>query len=171
MESKSKIVFELSSTYAARIMTADDVNIIYELSLGNALFYQYCPPFVTKESIEEDMKALPPGMSYDDKFYVGFFKESKLIAVMDFVFNYPNEETVFIGLFMVDKSEQGKGVGSQIIDECSHCVRKKGYRFLRLAYAKGNPQSEAFWKKNGFESTGMESNKGSYTAVVLQKEI
>lgn len=93
MESKSKIVFELSSTYAVRIMTADDVNIIYELSLENALFYQYCPPFVTKESIEEDMKALPPGMSYDDKFYVGFFKESKLIAVMDFVFDYPNEET------------------------------------------------------------------------------
>ena len=59
---------------------------------------------VTLESIREDMKVLPPGKSGEDKFYVGFFDGSMLTAVMDLILKYPNDETAFIGLFMVDSA-------------------------------------------------------------------
>lgn len=36
---------------------------------------------------------------------------------MDFVYAYPDEETVFIGLFMVDPAYQRKGIGSHIVTE------------------------------------------------------
>ena len=44
--------------------------------VGILFFYQYHPPFVTKESVLKDMKALPSGKNYDDKFYVGFLKRN-----------------------------------------------------------------------------------------------
>lgn len=164
-------IAKLSSQYTVREMTPEDVDDIYELSVGNPMYYQYCPPFVTRESILEDMRALPPGMTYDDKFYIGFYKNKKLIAVMDLIFNYPNTDTAFIGLFMMSETEQGKGIGSCIVKECARSIRSQGYRFIRLGFVKGNPQSEAFWRKNGFLPTGVETDNGRYTVVLMQKEL
>ncbi len=164
-------ITELSLQYTVREMTLEDVDLIYELSLGNPMFYQYCPPFVTKESIRKDMKALPPRTTYNDKFYIGFFKEGRFIAIMDLIFNYPDPRTAFLGLFMVSKEEQGKGTGSKIISECFRYIKNLGYHFIRLGFAKGNPQSEAFWKKNGFVKTGIETDNGSCTVVMMQKNL
>lgn len=159
----------LSSQYTVRRMTESDIDRIYELSVGNPLFYQYCPPFVTKESIRKDMEALPPGTTGEDKFYVGFFEDGRLIAVMDLVLNYPDARTSFIGLFMMAREKQGQGIGSRIVSGCASYIRSLGYEFIRLGYAKGNPQSESFWKKNGFAETGVEADNGAYTVVVMQR--
>lgn len=90
---------------------------------------------------------------------------------MDLILNYPDEHTAFIGLFMMDKTEQGKGIGSCIVDECFQFIQSQGYYFIRLGFAKGNPQSEAFWKKNGFMKTDIEYDNGNYTVVVMQKKL
>ena len=86
----------ISCKYDVRRLTENDVDEIYELSIENPLFYKYCPPFVTKESILEDMKALPSKMTYKDKYYIGFWEGETLIAVMDFITNYPNDNTVLL---------------------------------------------------------------------------
>ena len=144
-------ISRLSQRYRVRRLTAADVDAIYELSRENPLFYQYCPPFVTKESILNDMAG------------------EKLIAVLDLILGYPNAATAFIGLFMMAKSEQGQGAGSRIITECAAFLREEHFHFIRLAYAKGNPQSRAFWKKNQFTETGIVSQEATYTAVIMQR--
>ena len=63
----------LSADFKIRKLDKNDVDIIYNLSSKNKIFYQYHPPFVTKESIEEDIEALPPNKSVKDKYYMGFF--------------------------------------------------------------------------------------------------
>ena len=162
---------ELSTKYHVRRLEKEDISAVLELSMGNPMFYQHCPPLATKESILADMNALPPGTSPSDKYYVGFFEEDELIAEMDLVLNYPNKQTAFIGLFMMKKERQKTGIGSDIVRECLQAVKGHGYRFARLAFAKGNLQSEAFWKKNGFEKTGIESDCGNYIAVVMEREL
>lgn len=47
---------------------------ILRLSESNPMFYEYCPPFVTRESILNDMKALPQGKTDAEKYYIGFLK-------------------------------------------------------------------------------------------------
>lgn len=42
------------------------------------------------------VRALPPRMTYDDKYYVGFWDGQRLVAVMDLVSNYPDENTVLL---------------------------------------------------------------------------
>lgn len=65
----------LSKEYKVRMLNINDVDSIYDMSCENKIFYKYHPPFVTKRSIVDDMKALPPNKSYDDKYYIGFLRE------------------------------------------------------------------------------------------------
>ena len=159
----------ISDEYEVRRLGEGDVDEIYALSAGNPLFYRYCPPFVTRESILEDMAALPPRTTKEDKFYIGFFREGKLSAIMDLVFGYPDEKTAFLGLFMVRADMQGRGVGSAVMGDALRFIGEQGYEKVSLAFAAGNPQSEAFWVKNGFRHTGREVCCGEYTAVMMEK--
>lgn len=65
-----------SDQYKVRKLTRQDIDEIYQLMSKNSLYYEYCPPFVTRESIREDM---------GDKYYVGFYQDKKLAAVMDLI--------------------------------------------------------------------------------------
>ncbi len=62
----------LSSRYGARRLCDSDVGAVYRLSAGNPIFYKYCPPCVTLESIREDMKVLPPGKAEKINFTLDF---------------------------------------------------------------------------------------------------
>ncbi len=120
-----------SDRYSVRRMTVDDVMQVFELCKENTLYYKYCPPFVTEESILDDMNALPKGKSKKDKYYVGFFAGSDLIAVLDLINAYPDESTVFIGFFMTNKSIQNQGIGTQIVQELSRSLKNQGYEHIR----------------------------------------
>ena len=162
---------EWTTKFEIRKLNESDIDAVYKIMQGNPLYFQHCPPMATHKSILDDMKALPPRTTCDDKYYIGFYKEDCLVAVMDLILNFPNKETVFIGFFMMNKEFQGKGLGTEIIKECFKSLKAEGYQYIRLGFAKGNPQSEAFWMKNGFERTGVEDVQERYTVVVLQKEL
>ena len=143
---------KLSTVYNIRRMGENDVPLILDLENGNQLYFNYCPPKPSKQSVLNDLKALPEGKNIDDKFYIGFFKENRLVAIMDFIVSFPIKETIYIGLFMMDCKESGQGKGS-------------------LAYMKGNPQSKRFWEKCGFTETGIERENEHGKAVVLEKTL
>ncbi|VJY24321.1 GNAT family acetyltransferase [Streptococcus pneumoniae] len=103
------------------------------------------------------MLCLPEGKAKADKFFVGFWNGFwngfDLVAVMDFVYAYPDEETVFIGLFMVDQAYQRKGIGSHIVTEA-------------LAYFAKN-----FRKARFFKSIGCEVKQELYTVVIVEQSL
>lgn len=164
-------IYQISNKYAVQKLTINDIDIIYNLMKGNPLFYEFCPPFVTKEAIMEDFIALPPNVLMENKYYIGFFEEGKLVAIMDLILKYPNIDTAFIGLFMMDKNEQGKGTGSNIISDCANFLKEEGFSRIRLAYTKGNPQSSSFWRKNYFVETGETSETTNYTAILMERQL
>ncbi|MCH5199682.1 MAG: GNAT family N-acetyltransferase [Oscillospiraceae bacterium] len=164
-------LYHLSAEYFVRKLNNDDINIIYNVCMGNTLFYRFHPPLATKESIMEDMQALPPDKGYDDKFYIGFFKSDKLVALMDFIRDYPEEKVIFIGFFMVDQEYHGKGVGTRIIDECCFYWKSIGYQRVRLGIDKGNPQSSAFWRKNNFVKTSENRSNKAYDYVLMERAL
>ena len=161
----------LSTKYMVRKLNNADIEKVYEVMQGNPLFFQYCPPMATEQSIADDMRALPPRTTEDDKYYVGYFEGETLVAVIDLIFNFPNQETAFIGFFMMNREYQGKGLGTEIMEACYELLVAEGYRYVRLGFAKGNPQSEHFWTKNGFVRTGVEDVQARYTVVVMEKQL
>lgn len=112
---------------------------------------------------------MPPNKSMQDKYYLGFFNDKELIAVMDVIEGYPSKETIFWGLFMMASDYAGKGLGSQIVQECLRALKEQGFLAVRLAYRKENPQSKAFWEKCGFLPTGVETQNGQGIVVVMEK--
>lgn len=161
----------ISKTYNIKILEDTNIDEIYELCKENKVFYKYCPPFVTKDTIKEDMNALPPNKTYIDKYYIGFYSCDSLIAVMDLILNYPNDKSVLVGFFMVDVKYQGRNIGSNIIKEFCEYMKSLGYVNVRLGYASGNKQSESFWLKNGFVSTGKSNKEPNYTINILNKTL
>ena len=69
---------------------------------------------------------------------------------MDLIDGYPGKDTAFIGFFMVRTAVQQFGIGSRIISDTADYLKKTGKTAIQLGIDKGNPQSTAFWKKNGF---------------------
>ena len=161
----------LSKQYIVRPLTDEDTDTVFRLCRENTLYYEYCPPFVTPDSIRRDMRALPPRKTMEDKHYLGFFDGKELIAVLDLIDGYPDPETAFFGFFMTDVRTQGRGAGSRLSGEICEELKNQGYREVRLCRVKGNPQPEAFWRKNGFSETGLSYDTNGYTAIVLRKEL
>ena len=140
----------LSSKYDVKELGDSDIHDILNLCRENKLYYEYCPPMVTEESIKKDMTTLPPNTKISDKYYIGFYNEEKLIAVMDLIDGYPEQKIAYIGFFMTNVTIQKRGVGSEIISELCDYLKQKGFASIRLAWVKGNPQAEHFWLKNKF---------------------
>lgn len=162
---------QLSKKYQVRKITKGDVEKVYQLFLGNPLYFKHIHEEPSIASIFQDMKALPNGKTMQDKYFMGFFNGDELIAVMDLIVEYPNEKTIFIGLFMVESKYSGKGLGSQIINDCLLEIKNQAYLFVRLGYMETNPQAKAFWEKCGFLETGIKTHNGQGMVVVMEKAL
>ena len=143
-------ITRLSSRYAVRFMRDSDADRILDLCLQNTQYYQYCGKQPSKELILNDLHITPPGIKMSSKYYVGFYENRVLVAIMDLIIGYPSNDSGFIGFFMMNKQLQGRQIGSGIIQEVCQYLKEIGMKTLRLGMDKENPQSNHFWKKNGF---------------------
>lgn len=152
----------LSARYAVRRLGPEDVGSVFALCAGNPQYYRYSPAELSEAQILSDMALLPPRTLPSQKHYVGYYDADALAAVMDLIDGYPDPETAFIGFFMVAKERQGRGVGGAIVAEALEQLRAWRFRAARLCIDVGNPQSNAFWRKNGFAIlTRIERKNGS----------
>ncbi len=141
---------KLSGKFSVRKLEENDLEEIRQICLSNPQFYEYTQARPEYDDIKHDMQVCPDGKSQDDKYYVGFFDDQSMIAVMDLIDGYPDEKTAFIGFFMMRRDAQGKGTGSAVISEVCSYLKDAGFAAVRLCINKGNPQSTHFWAKNGF---------------------
>ena len=161
---------KLNSRYTVRRLGDADADEILALCRENTQFYAYCQAQPTKEQVQSDLRLLPPGVARADKYYLGFYQGNTLIAVMDLVDGYPEKGTAFIGFFMMKKALQGQGLGSSIIEETAAYLKATGKTAIRLAIDKDNPQSNHFWKKNGF-LVCKEVERDGWTLLVAEKAL
>jgi len=112
---------------------------------------------------------LPPSKGAADKYFIGIFGDNFLVAVMDLIERYPDNRTAFIGLLMVSKSYQRKGIGTYITKALSQTLGAEGYLRIQLGYVKTNLSARSFWLKQGFQPTGAESVREYYTVIEAEK--
>lgn len=163
-------ISKLSKRYSVRILEEADIEMLVEICKQNTVFYEYTEARPTKENILDDMKATPPGIDMQDKYYFGFFDDRELVAIMDLIDEYPKAEIAYIGFFMMNPQYQGKQIGTAIIDEVIDYLLSTGKTSVRLAIDKGNPQSTHFWKKNGFDVLS-EADVNGWTKLVAERKL
>jgi ribosomal protein S18 acetylase RimI-like enzyme len=99
---------------------------------------------------------VPEGRSPDDKVAFGVWADDELVGLFDLLLRYPDEETVYLGLLLVDHARQGQGIGTaacQALDR-EVAARWPWARRLRLSVVRTNDQVLGFWRRMGFTETG-----------------
>ena len=143
-------ISKLSNRYSVRILEEADIEMLVEICKQNTVFYEYTEARPTNENILDDMKATPPGIDMQDKYYFGFFDGRELVAM--------------------NPQYQGKQIGTAIIDEVIDYLLSTGKTSVRLAIDKGNPQSTHFLKKNGFDVLS-EADVNGWTKLVEERKL
>lgn len=161
---------QTNPTLSSHPLVDSDRPAVLDLYLSNPQYFEHFPPSPSLASIAADMTALPPGKSPADKHYLGYFAGEQLVAVLDWIADYPRSGTAFIGLLMVAIAEQGQGLGSSLVRELLEKLAQD-YQTCRLAVVNSNGQAKAFWLKNGFALTGETKTLPADDVVFLEKNL
>ena len=99
---------------------------------------------------------VPDGKSPDDKAPFGVWDDDELVGLLDLLLRYPDDETLYIGLLLIDRGRQGQGIGTAAYRALERDVlpRWPWVRRLRLSVVRGNDQVLGFWRRLGFTETG-----------------
>ncbi|WP_229028490.1 hypothetical protein [Anaerococcus vaginalis] len=90
------IIKNMSKTYNVEKLTENDIETIYRLCQGNKLYYRYCQAEISREQILRDLYLRPEGVHEDDKYYLGFFKDELLVAVLDILKAIQTKKSVLL---------------------------------------------------------------------------
>ena len=159
------------SIYKIQKLEEKDIKDIYNLCKENTKYYEYYKEKPTFYNIKEIFTAIPHNMTIKDKFFIGFYKDNKLISILDLITNYPNENSAYIGLFMINKSIQNKGIGSKIIEELCNTLKNQGFNNIELAYIEDNIEAKNFWLKNKFLHNNKSYELDNYNVVCMFKKL
>lgn len=108
----------------------------------------------TPEAAKDTLTELPPGCGYHQKFVFLIELQNQYIGVSDLVLRYPDNETAFLGLLLLNEDFQGKGMGRQAYQLHEQFARENNFHKIRLAVVETNPVLD-FWRKLGFQETGI----------------
>lgn len=154
-----------------RKIREEDLQDVWKLCLGNEEYYRYLHESPTMENLRADLYAMPPGKTLADKYFVGFYEGTHLVAILDLIINYPNDRTGYIGWLIVDQSEQGKGIASQIVEMLCARLQATGYQKIELGCIQGYTHAQNFWRKHGFLPNGRMKEMNDVTIQVLSKAL
>ncbi|MGL4624421.1 MAG: GNAT family N-acetyltransferase [Culicoidibacterales bacterium] len=163
---------QISTQYQVKRLLRADSEAVYELCATNPQYYHYlCEP-LTYEGVIAGIESFPPGKEVSDKYFLGFYTQAgQLVAILDLIWQYPNQQTAYIGLLMTDKNYQNQQVSSQIIQELSVYLRQKEISRIRLGCIEANQQAKCFWQKNHFNDTGEQKEFLNYNVHILERKL
>ncbi|MBO7246129.1 MAG: GNAT family N-acetyltransferase, partial [Clostridia bacterium] len=79
-------------------------------------------------------------------------KAGKGAAYLSLFEGYPEEKTLYIGLFLVDKSFQRNSFGTVIMQAVIDQGFSSGYSAVKLSVQDNNKSGYPFWSKLGFKA-------------------
>lgn len=123
------------------------------LSTYEPVFYSneeyYCLTdghLATREICEDTISGFPPYKVYS----VGVSQNGHAISFLSILDGYPDVDTLYIGLFLVDERFKRKFIGTSIMRALFTVAVDLKFKNLRLSVQENNISGLNFWKKMGF---------------------
>ncbi|MCQ2424833.1 MAG: GNAT family N-acetyltransferase [Lachnospiraceae bacterium] len=161
----------LATDYDVKRITESEITDVYRLAKSNGRYYRTMHAVPTRESLTEVISDIPGDAGSENKYFVGFYDDERLVAVIDLITGYPEAKEAFIGWFMVNGEMQGKGIGSQIFADVRAALKGQGYESVSLGCVRENTDAIAFWEAQGFRATGEETQSGRHTVLTYRRTI
>jgi len=138
--------------FKIRFLTDADQAELLALEQSNPEYHrQFSPNELTLAEIHDDLTAHPDEIVAAQKQVFGFYLANHLVAVLDILNQYPEQDFLFIGLLMVGNDYQRRSVGSVIATGLMKAALKSDIHCLQLTRVSSDTAVAAFWKKLGFD--------------------
>lgn len=139
--------------YSFKQVTDDDVLDVLTIYISNDAYFETMSESAPSEDIvEHDRNAIAVGVDDDAKYYEIVYHEQQPIAILDFLVGYPNAQTIYIGLLMIDASLHGQQHGERILADFCERWRHAPITTLRLGVAAQHERAYTFWQRLGFDT-------------------
>lgn len=151
----------------------DNGNIfeVFEICKNNKKYYEeYLKDKATLEEASTIFTALPPNTLLSQKHVLGFYENKKLLAFADVITSYPTKTSGMIGLFMVDTSLQGQGIGKKIVAKILQVLKSINLSICEIGVIDNNIEGINFWKKMGFSEYATKK-QDNLTIIKMQKKL
>ena len=125
-------------------------------------------------NVEEDIEVIPNGVQKNQKNYRLISFNDEILGVVDFLSNYPEKDTILIGLFIIKNDKQKQGLGTKIFRHLEKSFKNKKFLKIRIAVLVDNEIGLSFWKKQNFkeiERKFLKFEKSEKEVIVMEKEI
>ncbi|RRK11273.1 GNAT family N-acetyltransferase [Lactiplantibacillus garii] len=138
--------------FKIRLLTLKDQAELMQLEQSNPEYHRYFSPEpLTVEEVQRDLTATPGEVATEQKQVFGFYLAHHLVAVLDVLNQYPQEQFLFIGLLMVNQAYQRKTVGKVIVTGLMQAALKSNVVCLQLTRVTADTGVKNFWEGLGFE--------------------
>lgn len=130
------------------------------------------PPSIS--NVEEDIEVIPNGVQKNQKNYRLISFNDEILGVVDFLSNYPEKDTILIGLFIIKNDKQKQGLGTKIFRYLENLFKDKKFLKIRIGVLVDNEIGLFFWKKQNFkeiERKFLKFEKSKKEVIVMEKEI
>lgn len=146
--------------YSARLLEKQDIKIVQKFFENNEDFFIMGNGSSPKKNeAEELLNLLPEGKDSNDKFWIGLFDLNNLIAFVDIIQNYKNENEWSIEVFMVDKNYRNKSIATKLFNQLENLLISLKVNSLLTVVQEQNNCSLCFWGKVGFINTEKRKQK------------
>ena len=130
------------------------------------------PPSIS--NVEEDIEVIPNGVQKNQKNYRLISFNDEILGVVDFLSDYPEKDTILIGLFIIKNDKQKQGLGTKIFRYLEKSFKNKKFLKIRIGVLANNEIGLSFWKKQNFkeiERKFLKFEKSEKEVIVMEKEI
>ena len=130
------------------------------------------PPSIS--NVEEDIEVIPNGVQKNQKNYRLISFNDEILGVVDFLSDYPEKNTILIGLFIIKSDKQKQGLGTKIFRYLEKSFKNKKFLKIRIGVLVDNKIGLSFWKKQNFkeiERKFLKFEKSEKEVIVMEKEI
>ena len=125
-------------------------------------------------NIEEDIETIPDGVHKNQKNYKLISFNDEILGVVDYLTDYPEKNTVLIGLLIIKNDKQKQGLGTKIFRYLEKSFKNKKFLKIRIGVLVDNEIGLSFWKKQNFkeiERKFLKFEKSEKEVIVMEKEI
>ena len=130
------------------------------------------PPSIS--NVEEDIEVIPNGVQKNQKNYSLISFNDEILGVVDYLSDYPEKDTILIGLFIIKSDKQKQGLGTKIFRYLEKSFKNKKFLKIRIGVLVDNEIGLSFWKKQNFkeiERKFLKFEKYKKEVIVMEKEI
>ena len=134
----------------------------------------YKPSFEEMEKKVFDIEVIPNGVQKNQKNYRLISFNDEILGVVDFLSDYPEKDTILIGLLIIKNNRQKEGIGTKIFRYLENSFKNKNFLKIRIGVLVDNQIGLSFWKKQNFkeiERKFLKFEKSEKEVIVMEKEI